>query len=515
MRRDWRFIGIIALLAAIAVARVASTYRLYGETLDEPVYLAAGWQWLTPSRYATDLAHPPLVRILCALPLRIAGYPQPTSVDAVQRGNDLLYARRYETGLALARSGNLAMLVLAIVAVAAWARRRFSRNIAMIAVAIFTTMPPILGHAGLITNDLGAATTLVLALLALERYLDERTPARAAILGVAIAAGLLMKFSFLVFFPPSALIVCVFRRKSVRWQHLGLAALAAFFVVWAGYKFDFGSPKNLSKDGVFLFEYAAPKPLRALTRRLAEVPMPAPAFSLGIAEVAFHNQQGHDAYLFGESSRKGWWYYFPVVFFYKTPIPLLLLAAWGIVVARERVYAAVAVAVMFVAMTASINIGVRHILPIYAPLAIVAAYAVMHIGARATTLFSRAALAALLLWLFGGVATGGRDMLPWFNECAQPNPASIAVDSNLDWGQDTLRLDDAVRELQIPELHAALFTNARMQVLPLDPYVKTSGWCAVSEMTLAMGKAKGEYAWLSAYRPVRRIGSSIRLYAIP
>ena len=515
MKRDWRFVGVIALLAAIAVARVASTYRVYGETLDEPVHLAGGWQWLTASRYATDLAHPPLVRTLCALPLRVAGYPQPVSVDAVQRGNDLLYARRYETGLALARSGTLAMLVAAIVAVALWARRTYSRTVAMFAVAIFTTMPPILGHAGLVTNDLGAATALVLAVLALERYLDQRTPLRATWLGVAIAVGLLTKFSFLVFFPPTALIVCALRRRGVRWRHHGVAALAAFFVVWAGYKFDFGSPKTLSKDGVFLFEYAAPKPLRGITRRLAEIPMPAPAFPLGIAEVAFHNQQGHDAYLFGETSRNGWWYYFPVVFFYKTPLPLLLLAAWGIAIARERVYAAIAVAVMLVSMTASINIGVRHILPIYAPLSILAAYAVTRLWSNATTLFSRTALAALLVWLFAGVAMGGRDMLPWFNELAQPNPASIAVDSNLDWGQDTLRLERAMRELQIPELHAALFTNARMQVLPLDPYTKTSGWCAVSEMTLAMGKAKGEYAWLSAYRPVRRVGQSIRLYAIP
>lgn len=506
---------MIALLAAIAVARVASTYRVYSETLDEPVHLAAGWQWLTGARYTTDVAHPPLVRILCALPLRIAQYPAPTSADAVQRGNELLYARRYETGLALARSGNLWMLVAAIVAVALWARRGFSRGVAMLAVAIFTTMPPILGHAGLVTNDLGAAATLVLAVLALEWYLDARTLLRAIVVGVAIAIGLLTKFSFLVFFPPAALIVCVLRRRGVRWMHLGVAAVAAFFVVWAGYKFDVGAPKDLSKDGMFLFEYAAPKPLRSMTRKLAEMPMPAPAFAVGIAEVKFHNQQGHQAYLFGETSPKGWWYYFPVVLFYKTPLPLLLLAAWGIVVARERAYAAIAIAVMLVAMTASINIGVRHILPIYAPLSIVAAYAVTWIWSRASTLFSRGVLVALLVWLFVGVAMSGRDMLPWFNELAQPNPASIAVDSNLDWGQDTLRLERVVREMQIEELHAALFTNARVQALPLDPYVKTSGWCAVSEMMLAMGKEKGEYVWLSAYRPVRRIGSSIRLYSIP
>lgn len=546
LRRDWRFLGIIALLTVLAAARVASTWRVYGETLDEPVHLAAGYQWLT-SRSTIDLGHPPLVRVLCALPLWMSGHSRPVSADPIQQGNDLLYASRrvvassrgsaarrlddsttrspdrYETSLALARSGNLVMLIAAIAGVALWARRTFSRGVAVLAVAIFTSTPAVLGHAGLITNDLGAAATLVLALLAFERYLDAPSYGRAALAGAAIALGLLTKFSFLVFFPAAALVVWACRWRAPRWKDAGIAVLVAFVVVWAGYKFDFGSPKELSKEGLFLFEYAAPKPLRTLTRPLAEVPMPAPAFPLGLATLAFHNQQGHDAYLFGETSRHGWWYYFPVVLFYKTPIPLLLLAAWGIAILRDRtrlLYAGVALAILLVAMTASINIGVRHVLPIYAPLSILAAYAATAIWSRATTLFSRGALAALLLWLFGGVALGGRDMLPWFNEAAQPNPASIAVDSNLDWGQDTLRLARAVREMQIPELHAAIFTNARLdrhgiRALPLDPYVKTPGWCAVSEMMLAIGKPKGEYAWLSAYRPVRRVGSSIRLYSIP
>jgi hypothetical protein len=142
------------------------------------------------------------------------------------------------------------------------------------------------------------------------------------------------------------------------------------------------------------------------------------------------------------------------------------------------------------------------------------------IWSRETTLFGRGALLVLVAWLFGGVALSGRDMLPWFNEFAQPNPAAIALDSNLDWGQDTLRLARAVHEMHITELHCAIFTSARLErhgipAAPLDPYVKTSGWVAVSEMTIAMGRPKGEYAWLNVYRPVRRVGSSIRLYWIP
>lgn len=417
--------------------------------------------------------------------------------------------------MSLARSANLLLFAVAIVATALWARRTYSSAVAILSVAIFTSLPPVLGHAGLITNDLGAAATMALAMLALEWHLDAPSPARAALTGMAIALGVLTKLSFLVFFPCAVLILLAFR-KTLRWRHAGVTVLAAIVVVWAGYKFDFGTPQGLSKDGMFLFEYAAPKPLRPFTRRLAEVPLPAPALSVGLATLAFHNQRGHDAYLFGKVSHRGWWYYFPVVLFYKSPVPFLLLSAWGIVFARK--FAALAAGMLLIAMTASINIGIRHILPIYVPLSIVAAVAIVTIWSRAS-LFGRCALIALLAWFFGGVALSGRDMLPWFNEFAQPNPAAVAVDSNLDWGQDMLRLARAVRELRIAELHVAIFTNARLaehgiHAVPLAPYVKVSGWVAVSEMIVAQDAPRGAYSWLSTYRPVRRIGHSIRLYRI-
>ena len=525
MPRDWKLIAAVAALTIVAVVRVASTHRVFSATIDEPVHLAGGYQWLT-ERYTIDLHHPPLARIFAALPL--IGAPKSTSTDEMQIGNDLLYhGDRYEKTLARARSGNLLFLIIAVAALAAWTRRSFSRGVTILAVALFTTMPALLGHAGVVTNDFAAAATLVLALVALEHYLDAPSIRRAAMVGAAMGVGVLAKFSFLFFFPPSALVLLLFRRmRRMRWQDLGLMALLGFVVVWGGYQFHVGTPKSLSRDAPFVFENAAPEPFRGFSRSLAETPMPAPAFALGMALLGFHNQQGHEAYLLGELTTKGWWYYFPVVFFYKTPIPFLLLVLCGLAVLvmsrdRERLpYAAVALVLMIVAMTASINIGIRHILPIYAPLSIVAAYGVTEIWKRASGAFSRTTVLALLAWLFVGVAAAHPDYLPWFNELAQPNPAHIAVDSNLDWGQDGLRLARVVRELHIETLHPDALLSIRAErhgihLAPLDPFAKTSGWVAVSETPLALKTSHGAYAWLRTYRPVRRIGKSIRLYFIP
>ena len=499
----------LAILALIAVARVASTHRELSATLDEPAHLADGYEWFE-GRYALDPAHPALARVLGAMPLRFAGVPPATAGNATERGNALLHHGHYWSNLARARRGNLLLLIVAIVAIAAWAKERAA---ALLAVAIFTSLPAVLGHAGVLTTDLAVTAMLVVAIVALERFLARPSWTRALLLGLAIGLGVLAKFSFIVFFPAAGLVLTGRGRLKPALRLAPVVAICAFFVVWGGYRFSVGKASALSRDAVFLFHYAAPEPLIGAARWLAETRVPAPAFVLGLASLKFHDREGHEAYLLGEVRQHGWWYYFPAVFFYKTPLPFLILAAWGMR-ARPRL-ALVALAILLVAMSGSINIGVRHVLPIYAPLSILAAHGVIDIARRAKAPFSRAALAALVVWLFGGIALAHPDYLAWFNGLAQPNPARIAVDSNLDWGQDAARLDRAARELGIDLLHVAVATTVPSSVptVPLQPYVKTRGWVAVSETPLALDAEA--YRWLSAYRPVRRIGASIRLYFIP
>ncbi|HYI08258.1 MAG TPA: glycosyltransferase family 39 protein [Thermoanaerobaculia bacterium] len=547
MQRDWRYAAAVAVLTLIAVVRVASTHRVFSEVLDEPAHVAAGFEWFQGT-YLLDASHPPLARILGTLPLW--SFPLPKAKDLVAYGNELLYhGERYEKTLARVRIGNLFLLAIALIATAAWARRAFSKSVALLSVALLGTMPAVLGHAGVLTTDLAALTAITVALLALDLFLEKPSMKRGAFLGLAVGAGLLAKFSFLVFFPPCAVIVLLLRgafHRSHR-SHLSyrshdsngtnrtygtygrnslIAAAVAFLVFWGGYRFDFRTPLAYTgPHAVNVFDIAAPEPLRPLARWVAEkLPVPAPAFWVGLGMLKAHDEEGHTAFLFGEHRDKGWWYYFPVVFFYKSPIPFLLLAAWGtMLLIRERdrvrlVYPLIPLAIMAVSMTSSINIGVRHILPLYAPLAIVAAYAVVEIWRRATDGFARAMLVTLLLWLFGGVAAEHPDYLAWFNEAAQPNPARIAVDSNLDWGQDTLRLSRVLREMQINRLHVDILTNARIdgvEAVRFHAAQKVTGWLAVSETALVLHERFGEYQWLSAYRPVRRIGKSIRLYYIP
>ncbi|HJQ37640.1 MAG TPA: glycosyltransferase family 39 protein [Thermoanaerobaculia bacterium] len=503
----------VAALIAIAVIRVAATHRVFSATADEPIHLAAGYEWFH-GVYTLDPTHPPLARILFALPMR--NLPAPEQKNMIDRGNQLLYdGDHYEKNLARGRMGNLVFLILACVAVAAWAKHLYGEVVSLIAVALFSNAPPILGHAGLMTTDVSVAATLPLALYALELVIESASWKRTLFLGLALGLGVLSKLSFLVYFPVCAIVLIAcgarLRRASVPQRRAGgphytiralaVAVLVAFFIGWAGYRFEFKRPVDIEPQAPSFFEAVGVPP------SLAMMKLPASSLPVGFVRVRLHDRLGHTAFLFGKTSRTGWWYYFPVVFFFKTPLPLLILFALGL--RRAWPLALIAAAIMLIAMTASLNIGLRHILPIYAPFCIVAAVGV--------TQLKRILSIALVAWLLIEVALAHPDYMAWFNELAGRNPAHVAVDSNLDWGQDILRLARVVKQRRIEKLWVVMNNSTWLPMHGINaeglpPNTKVSGWIAAGENWIAF---TDEYDWLEAYRPAQRVGRSIRLYHIP
>jgi 4-amino-4-deoxy-L-arabinose transferase-like glycosyltransferase len=494
-----RWIAAFAAIILLGLGRVAVTHRVFAPVADEPVHVAAGYQWWHGD-VAWDIPHPPLARILEALP--VVSRPTPGTTDFAGRGRMLLIEASGVTRLlARARLANLIFLLIALICTIRWGLR-YSRGVALLAAAMLVSIPPILGHAGLATTDMAVAAMLPLSLLALDRWLRARTAANALLLGLAIAGGALAKFSFIVFFPVCALAILIARRPAIEASRSArgilIAASVAFVVVWAGYQFTFGPSKAWGN-----------------------VRVPAPAFVDGLNVVKIHNELGHDAYLLGNVRRLGWWYYFPAVFFFKTPLPFQLLALAGmmIIVRRRREYldlVLILVAVMLSVLPSTINIGIRHILPIYPPLCVVAAIGAAELWRRARA--ARVAVVALCAWLFIGVALAHPDYLAWFNEAAGGHPERIALDSNLEWGQDMLRLRRIVRERHIDKIYVLAINEIGLDGhdVYLEPSRPTRGWIAVGETQIHLDEyaRAGGYDWLKRYQPVERVGKSIRLYHV-
>jgi hypothetical protein len=240
-------------------------------------------------------------------------------------------------------------------------------------------------------------------------------------------------------------------------------------------------------------------------------------FAAGVATLKAHNDAGHLSFLLGEQRSGGWWYFYLVAIAVKTPLPLLLTGLPGMgLMARdgwcERNPWRLAPAVLFVTLLtfaslySHINIGIRHVLILYPFMALGAAYLL----ARAWRSLDPVQVSTL--WI------ANPDYLPYFNE-AVPHPERLLIDSDLDWGQDLRRLEWRLSELKVPHLSFAYLGTADLSREPLPPYKpllprqRATGWIAIT--ALAREHEPVGYAWLSDYKPVQRVGTTIDLYYIP
>ena len=478
-----RFTLAIAVIALVTVVRVAVTQSIFSPTYDEPLHVASGFQYLTGHRYTNDRSHPPLARALFAFPLRHAHLTGTDDLDRVGQ----LYASPgdYMRGVVLSRRGNLLFVVLALIGVALWSVQLMGRAAAVIATAIFALLPVVLAHGALATTDMAGTAGFALAMAAFQWWFDAPTWPRTALLALAVGFGLVTKFSFPLFFAIGAITTMALAR---RWPWLkGIVALVGAFAI---------------VDAVYFFKLAL--------------------FFKGWRDLMAHNFQGHDAYFLGHVGSMGWWHYFPVLLAVKTPLPALVVMIAGIAIAirtkQHRALVIIAALMLLVSMMSSLNLGVRHVLPMYVPLSMLAAFAVMTLWPTR----AKWALAALGAWLVVDSALAHPDYLPWANALGGNRPERIALDSNFDWGQDVARLRDECRRRGIAALHAALFGTVDLRriglppVQPIDPAHPAPGWYAISESIVIPAQVRDHeaYRWLTRDRDFVRVGKTIRLYHV-
>jgi len=514
----------VVAVVAIAVTRIVATYHVFSNTFDEGAHVAAGMEVLERGTYTFDQEHAPLARLAMATLPYLAGLRLHGATNMWDGGFEVLYADgSYSRNLSLARAGILPFFVLAALVVFVWARQLFDAGVAIVALVLFTTTPAVLAHAGLATTDMAVTAGLASALYVWTAAPTSSAVTRALLLGVALGLAILTKLTSLMFFPACAAATVVCRWFLVRrgasgggptWTlcALMIAAVTTGITIWAGYRFSFGPP---------------------MTRLVGGVPLPAPELVNGLQQIVQHNSSGHDAYLLGEFRRTGWWYFFPVALAVKTPIALLCLCVAGAVTSVRRaaggadwrvvVPLVCAVTMLIIVMPANINIGLRHILPIYPFLALLGAAGAGALWrATRTPRVAQTAVTALLLWQVASSAAAHPDYLAYFNVAAGPHPERVLLDSDLDWGQDLLRLADTVRARRIPALRIAYFGTADVtrhgmpNVARLGPNERPTGWIAASQRALSHPAPRyAAYHWLNAYTPVARAGKSIVLFYIP
>jgi hypothetical protein len=219
----------------------------------------------------------------------------------------------------------------------------------------------------------------------------------------------------------------------------------------------------------------------------------------------------------------------------KTPLPFVGLLLYGVLMRkpgemRRDAFVALAfsLGILLFSFSSNINLGIRHILPVYTGFSIVA-------GLGAARLFESSgkartsgwALGALLMWMAATSALAHPDYLPYFNALAGGEPERILVDSDLDWGQDMKRLAKRLQEVGAQKVAFIPFvpTDLRAQGFPLvretDPLKPSSGWNAVS-LTVLKNSRFGLWGdhpevvlWMENIKPTERAGKGMWLWYFP
>lgn len=511
------FLSLVAVLLAAMGALAFRASSLEAQTFDEAVHIAAGYSYWKTGDYRLNQEHPPLVKRLCALPLVKRGLKFDTSSpnwqlpDQSGMGREFLYGntRPADWILQSARLPVIAMTLALGLLLALWLRRRFGEIAALSALALYALDPNFLAHGHYVTTDVAVTLFTFASAVAWLGWLERGRWWRLALAAVMLGCAMASKFSGVYVLPVHfVLLMAQAGRGRLAWRKAAVAfvALVAGAVLVCGASY-----------GKHAFR----------VQHLAEH-----RYVSGLKELRQHNQDGHRSYLLGKVNTRGDWAYFPVAFAVKTP-EVTLAALLGALLALPwliRRHGALLWMVLLLypalylglSMAGNINIGIRHLLPMYPFLYALIAAAVERLPGRA----ARAAPVLALAGMGAAQAAIYPDYLAYFNRFAggPEGGARYLLDSNVDWGQDVKKLKRFMDGRGIRFVQIAYFGMADLEAYGIrhggvpgaeEPAEidKLDNWVVVSVTNLYdVYFDKPTFAWLRRFQPVAKVGWSLYVY---
>ena len=400
------------------------------------------------------------------------------------------------------------MLILAVAGgalLATWGWQLGGGITAVTAALLYSLDPNILAHGPLVKNDVPLMMIATLLFWAVWRAGRRLTILNALAIAVLCAAALTTKFSALLFGPIVALLLILravmplpwptfFRTLERRREKIvvaGCVLLAAFTIscigIWAAYGFRFQPTAdasillNLKRMSVYTAmtelsmqhgriptdeEIAAWRPsLMTQVILTLDASRALPQAWLNGLLYTYQSALMRQTYLLGDYSMTGWWYYFPVAMVTKAPLALIAACLVAIFVGAAAVrtlgwrptLATWTAACLLIppaiflgsAMRSNLNLGLRHILPvypfIYLGIGLAVSYAWRHWRSATKWIAGALALAMAVETL-----SAFPDYLAFFNVAAGGRRGGLKIlgDSNLDWGQDLKLLAQWQQERQ-------------------------------------------------------------------
>ncbi len=487
-----RWVGLVVFALLATYATLAWTATLdKGPSFDEGLHLAVGYNLWLNDDYRMEGANGDLVKRWATLPYLLTKPRFVSDEDRFWKESapyEVAHRFLFQLGNrpeSLLWQGRAMVALLGVGAgllVFFWARSLFGPVGGLISLTAFAFSPNMLAFGGIASTDMSITLTLVAATWCIWRLLHEITAARLLMSLAALALLVLAKPTALIILPVTAVLVgarlCRRVPLLLRWRdrvwkagrrRAMLAAFCALVVlhgmvawgtIWAHYGFRYEASPEPDDPSLTFFrlEYRDQTPgfLRKTLLWMRESHILPEGFHRGINYLVQSDDETA-SFMNGSWTIGGRPEFFPYAIWAKTSPGLLLMIAAGIAAvalsrgkrARPRAGESpprslgyeliplftLIVCYLVVALNEDLNIGHRHVLPIYPAFYILA-------GGTALALASRwrkpaaCAIGGVLLWGAVESLSLRPNYLAYFSpQVGGPEDGyKRLVDSSLDWG---------------------------------------------------------------------------------
>jgi hypothetical protein len=554
------FIVLILIIAIFSIVVTMAQLKL-SPTYDEQNHVTRGIAIIKTGDYRLSIHHPPLANIFQgAFALQVPNVKFDTNAEWWRPDGQSfmnIWAAAKETiwvnsdnGIQIissARIGTLIFSILLLIIIYIWASELFGPWGGVVAAGLYALDPTNIAHSGLATTDAPAACVIVAALYFTRKYLILQDKKWLIIAGIVSGLALATKYSALIIVPIIGILFifdCIQKKVEKKkliavFGNMVILAVIAGVTLWGVYGFK--------------VEQLGARPgesLPATASLKQRLPVPAKQYFRGI-DVVKKEAKEHLSYILGntDTTGKGCWYYFPVAVLTKTPAPELIMFAVmlifisvpslrakietstfdsGVILVPIIIYSMAALGLLGI----SLNLGIRHLLPIFPFMCIAAAGLVKYITLNPCRRFI---LPALFVVQILSISPAFPDYISYFNGISggSRNGYRILIDSNYDWGQDLGKLAKTQKDMNLyplalsyfgttpPEEYGIVCTDVSGYGVMDDASklpIGYKGYFAISATELAGGPdfnhTASDYRAYLQQKPLVRIGRTIFVYKI-
>ncbi len=558
--------------------------------MDEVAHIPAGYSYLAQKDMRLNPEHPPLLKDLSAIPalfMNDINFPKDSTAWTTDVNSQWDFGFKFLYGsnnnadkiIFWARIPMLLLLILLGFFIYRWTKELYGKIPALFATILFAFSPTFIAHGRYVTTDVGAAFAFFFASYFFIKFLKNPTNKNLFWAGITFGIAQLIKFSLILLIPYFGILILIWiyikwRENKQFWKmffkYIGLflvILIIGYLLIYPVYLFhiaDYPVEKQIS-DTTYIASTFPLKPAGDAVIWMSKQPIlrPYAQYTLGLFMVFIRATGGNTTYFLGDVTNQGWKSYFPIVYAIKEPlalhvftiITLLVLAAGGTLAVWKKIFkslphflknnfTAIAMIIFLIiywgaSITSNLNIGIRHILPIFPFVYILISGQIKKlfekIHNKSLIIVSWLVVVGLLIWYVISSLLSFPYYLTYFNELVSGNKNGYiyVTDSNLDWGQDLKRLAKWVDENRIDKVYIDYFGGGDYKYYlgekaeswwgDRNPKDAKGKWLAISATFLKQGQAQPTkgwnkptdfYMWLNQYQPITVIGNSIFVYYI-